>query len=292
MNVGKSRFVLPLLAALFMSLVFVSAQTSTSNVFDPLVKIINSIFTGLFSIISSLFGQILGSTISSNSTYFYGAILLTIILFALVFNTMKAANLFILQPWITWVISIAVAVLGVRFLTPELIATIILPYSALGVAVTAGLPFVLFFIMIEGLPTAGGGGSGIPAGLRKFAWIFFGIIFIAIYSIRANDGTFGSESIVSYIYPLTALLSFIMILIDGTYQRWLANMQMQRATAVGKNNALTTLMNERTNIHTHYSQQGGAYRGSTTLGTGLTGAPAYKRDLADVEQRIKTLMSS
>lgn len=139
--------------------------------------------------------------------FFSMALLIFLIVFSVVFVVVKSVPFFndAEHSWTVWLITIAVSLLSVRFLTADWLVTILLPYSTLGIAITAGLPFVLYFFLVQKFQSD---------TMKRIAWIFFGIIFLYLWYDRTqtvstialpNGGYYG-------IYGWTALAALIMAL--------------------------------------------------------------------------------
>src|SRR3989344_4871350 len=194
----KKGFVLMFLA-LFLSIFLISSVSAAQSLTD----LAKGAIDGVVSILQPYLQALLGPATDS-SEIFMGKLLIIIILISISYVALGKGmeEFFEGKPWALWVISIAVGLLGVRFLTPEFVQTIILPNSAFAVAVTALLPLVLYFFIVDV-----GMKSPVPAIIRRFAWIFFAVVFLGLYTIRFSD--LGD---IAWIYPLTALLAFLMAL--------------------------------------------------------------------------------
>jgi hypothetical protein len=129
------------------------------------------------------------------------------------------------------ILSIGVGILSIRFFTEEMVSTILLPYTTLGVVVSAGLPFVLFFFLVNvGLRKT-------SPPVRKFAWIVFAVAFIGIW-LSASD----SAGSYRYIYLVTAILAFIMMKMDGTFARFFAGLKIEKEMSPMKYHAYAKLL--------------------------------------------------
>lgn len=178
-----------------------------------------------------LLRQVVGNDLATNNDTFFAAILIFIIIFSILWVALDRVEFFSEHRWVLWLITAAVTILATRWISDEWVNTIILPYSTLGIALSAGLPFVLYFIVID-------------VGLkdprfkffRKVAWIFFAVIFIGLWISRYDQ--LGNPR---WIYPLTALLSVIMGFADGTIQRALFTMGLQRIGHVGRQEAIVDI---------------------------------------------------
>ena len=167
---------------------------------------------GAYELIEPLIGKVIGET--DTGEFFLAKILFLLVIFAIVWKAIEKIPFFSDNEWVLWVVSISVSILSIRwFGNIEIIKTVILPYSALGIAVSAGIPFALGFLIIEGLNKT----------MRKFAWIFFAVVFLFLWFTRYEDlGRFG------YIYLVTAGLSIGMMIFDGTIQKWRVKVHLDK----------------------------------------------------------------
>lgn len=107
---------------------------------------------------------------------------------------------------IATVISIIVSILGVRFLiTDNLINAILLPYGALFISLSVGIPLVIFFFAFSKITN--------PI-VRKAGWALYVAAFGILGWMRASD--LGKASL---IYVIAIILAFIALLFDGTIQK-------------------------------------------------------------------------
>jgi hypothetical protein len=217
--------------------------------------------------------------------FFTMALLFLIIVFSVVYLSLKQVSIFN-DPdhgWVLWVLSIVVSLLAVRFLTADWLVTILLPYSTLGVAISAGIPFVLYFFVVSKFTAKSS---------RKVAWIFFAVIFLYLYYDRTSTANAVALETGPYyaIYLWTAILSFIMILFDGTFQKFRREMQHEKANAMNKGPALQSLEGMLNQIHQDFASQGTAYTQKYPVNVNVSGIAAYNNDVKEIERRIKTLL--
>lgn len=119
------------------------------------------------------------------------------------------------RPAVIWPVVGAVALLATRFLTEtQFIKTIILPYTVLGVTLTAAIPIIIFFLFTESFEG--------PI-VRRILWVFFIIIFFGLWLSRYNE-----VGALSWIYFITGIASFFFFLFDGTIRRVMINYQMKQ----------------------------------------------------------------
>ena len=227
----------------------------------------NTFIDKVVDAIEPVASQILGET--PNGQYLFAKVLFFLIILAIVWAALSRVELFNEHEWVLWIVAIAAAVLSTRFLTTEgLINTIILPYSTLGVAISAGLPFVLYFLVIN-LGFTGREHSTI----RRVAWIFFGIIFIFLYITRSADSEFGTAA---WIYPLTALGAVIMAVMDGTIHRFFVQLEIEKAGKLNVTELETDLIRKIT-------------QADTDLATGIITAPQRDKRIKNYKKIISAL---
>jgi hypothetical protein len=205
----------------------------TFNSFNPMVKMITGLIynlvSGVYSLLEGPLEFIVGDTsggegfLQDSAGVFFAKVLLLILLLAIVYSILSNFGGSIFEKSsIRWVVSIIVAIFGVRFLTVDFIQSILLPYSVLGVVITSAIPFILYFYFVEKQL------SPSPSMIRRIAWVLFGVVFLILWSMRAQDFS-ESEGIVSTIYPLTALIAFILAIMDGTIQHFFRTMKFQKS---------------------------------------------------------------
>jgi len=252
----------------------------------PLTQMVTDFFNGLVEILKPYLEAILGQVApvagADVGNIFLAKLVLAIVLVALVYYTLSLVETFKSKPWILWILSLGVSILGVRFLDAETVKTIILSNSVFAVAVTAGLPFVLFFLFVE---------KGLKAPdhapiVRKVAWIFYTVVFLILYSMRADElGQIG------LIYPITAGVAFIMALFDGTIQGFFLRSRIQRMSAGYKGSGAAAIQNKMTKATENWNSNPTGYIGVTTKGSGKTGTEAYLADLEELEENLTKLLA-
>lgn len=260
------------LCVVILSFSFVSAA-AVVNPFKPIIDMVSGLISGSYEALKPALELLLGSNDGAITgdigaeDIFFAKILLLIIFFGMVYGILSFSGMDFLtaKPWVLWLISIGVSILGVRFLDAELVSTIILPYSVLGVAITAGLPFVVYFIFVErGMQNTG-------RLARRTAWIFFAVIFLAIYSIRYPE-----LPTYSYIYLLTAILAAFMAAFDGTIQRFWYKLGMERMSNIHNQELI---LNLRRKVH----------QADEDFANGLINQAVYTRMLKRYNDQIRIL---
>lgn len=192
---------------------FVSAADNSASIQQSVGDAINNVVAVFSPIANAVFGTTYTSGSAISGDYLFARVLFFVILLSIVYLALQqfGGMFFNTNSFFLWMISIIVAVLGVRFIVSDAwIQAILLPYQTFGIAITAGLPFVIYFMIVDV-----GWKDNIPL-LRKSAWIFFMVIFIGLYFTRVNS----IDPTAIWIYPVTAVLALFMALADGTINRF------------------------------------------------------------------------
>ena len=221
----KKGVSLILLTLLLVSSLLIGVVSAAS--YDDAAQKVRDFTEGLVKIVDPVTSLILGVSYDAATTkdglapYFFVKILFFIIVLSIIWLGLSRVEIFYEYPVVLWLVSIAVAILGMKFIvSPEWLSTILLPYGTLAITISAALPFVIYFFIVH----IGMKGPRFKT-IRSIAWIFFGVIFVFLWFTREELG----ES--AWIYPITALLCFIMIVFDGTFQGFLNRMSLDRLKA-------------------------------------------------------------
>lgn len=253
-----------------MSLGLVSAGPA-----DDLIKGIQEAGKTVFELVRPVLESVIGETAKGET--FLAKLLFLVIIFAVVWMAISKIDFFKENDWVLWIVSIAISVLAIRwFGSTEFVMAAILPYSVLGIAISAGLPFVLAFLIIENI---------LKSTMRKFAWIFFAVIFVGLWFSRYDElGNFG------YIYLVTAGLSIVMMIMDGTIQKWRGKMSIDRAHAPMIKKEIDKINKERKELTEKYSDDSGGatYESRYSAKKGLT---AWKYDMEILDKKVLHLRS-
>jgi len=226
------NFVISLLV-LILVVNLVSARSITED--------IKNVGTGVYDVVKPVFEAILGVVPEDNGQqYLFAKVLFFLIVLSIIWVTLSKIDFFSDNSAVLWVISIAASVLAVRWIGGKaVIDTIILPYSALGITVSALLPFVLYFFIIEvGL------GDPKPRTLRRVAWVFFAVVFIGLWLSRDESLLTAQGSYAGYIYPVTAALALVVLFMDGTIQKMRVRMATEKLRGANKERLLDNLRDE------------------------------------------------
>ena len=123
--------------------------------------------------------------VDSYDEFFFTKVLLFILLIVVIFSVLKNIEIFRHYLGAQWILSIIISLLAVRYLISiNIINAILLPYGALGIAITILLPLVIFFYFVHN--------SIRHSRMRMLSWILYGLFFIGLWWQRSVDiGNFG-----------------------------------------------------------------------------------------------------
>lgn len=233
----KKQVVVALFATVFLlALASVSAATVAETIgdfFSTISDIIQAIADALTPLARTLFGsENLGVT-QGTDAFTVANIFIFVIVLIIVFLVVDSINFFDNHRAFAWVLSIAVSVLAVRFLSDGMINAIIFPYKALGIALAAGLPFVIYFAAVEWKMQ--------HRFMRITAWIFLAVIYIFIYYFRIDSAELSAYS---WIYLVTAILALCVAALDGTIQAWYTQGKVSEAHSASKRATIRQLQRE------------------------------------------------
>ena len=270
-------FVLGLLMV-SMSLGFVSAAEG-----DAPVKVIQEGVKSGYSAVEPILKFAVGDT-SDSPELFLAKILLAIIIFSIIWMALSKIAFFQENDWSMWTVGIAVSLLAIRWLGNEsIINTIILPYSALGIAISAGLPFVLAFLIIE---------NNFNKTMRKIGWVFFIVIFVGLWIMRA--GKSGTEAVggpvgpFAWIYLATAGLALAVLLFDGTIQKLMSKSKIERIQSSHNSQMAGDLRDEMKKLTARYKEEKDDYE---AIYTNKKGHAGWKDDMDKIKDSIASLKS-
>jgi len=185
---------------------FVSAQYGS----DSMAQVSEQFIEHFQNFLGPFFSVFLGG----EGGFLFERILFLIIIIAVVYIVLSNVPMFEDNNPIRWVTTLAVSLLATRFLSETmLVKGILLPYTVLGVALTAGLPLIIYFFFVYK-------GFDNPF-IRKLLWILFIVVFIGLWFSRyAELGDF------AWIYFFTGLAALIFFLADGSIRRFMIKQEM------------------------------------------------------------------
>jgi hypothetical protein len=223
-----------------------TSSFASAEPIDSLKKFTTSVAEGMNVVVNDLqpiLGPLLGKTEVVGSfdlaDIFFAKVLIFILLVSLIWSVVKTISFFNSSRWAIWAISLGIPLLGVRFLTPQIILFMIWPNVSLGVILATLLPLLILFFFIE---------RGLPSKtLRKSAWILAACIFVGIYFVR-----FDGIGNLAYIYLIAAGLSIAFLFFDRTIQIWWKRVGAEHAMTAGNYIRYNRLLKEREEAHEAY----------------------------------------
>lgn len=284
MNSKKGLLYLFVFSLIFtFSVNFVSASEFT-DALAPVAEAVSGIFETIFETIRPFLAILLGEAGESyDSGSFMGKIIGLIVVTSIIYVVLSKSmsSFFDNHKWALWIISLAIPILGFRFVDASIIDSMVLPSSVFAVAVTSGLPFVLYFYLIEGFPSY----------IKKIAWIFFAAIFIVLYFVRFDE----LSTTASSFYIVTALLALFMMYLDGTLRKFFFGMKIQKAREGIYGHRIAVYEKAISDIDVIFNNKVstgtiGTYIGSTPGNIGNTGEPAYRKDVDYYTRQIHKLI--
>ena len=170
----------------------------------------------LIDFIKQIFVPIFISFLGGKSELLFERIMFFVIMIALIYVSLSRFPLFQDKKGPLWIITIVVSILATRFLIEsEIVKTMLLPYSVLGVSLTAAVPFIIYFFFVQSFDDN-------PV-LRKILWVFFIVVFLGLWDSRSVE-----VGKLAGIYLLTGILALICLLADGTIRRIMIAQQMKQ----------------------------------------------------------------
>lgn len=133
---------------------------------------------------------------SSYDDYFFAKILLFLLIFIVVFGVLKSLKFMGENKKVVGLVAFIISLLTIRYMPSEFIGGILLPYTALGIAITTIIPFMVYFWFVH-KSTMGG-------TARRIAWIVYGVVFLLIWLTRPAE-TISSASHWLYIAGFAAI---------------------------------------------------------------------------------------
>ena len=185
----------------------------------------------LINIIEQIFGPFFAVILGGGDMLFERILFLVVVL-AIVYIVASKMELFKDNEVIIWIVSISVALLSTRFLVENgLVQTMILPYSAFGISITAALPLVIYFYFVQSFEDS--------STIRRMLWIFYIVVFIGIWGSRYEEvGNLG------WIYLAGAGFALIFFLFDGTIRRAIVRQRIKQLDAGNREGYMIKLRRE------------------------------------------------
>ena len=180
---------------------------------------------GFIEQIGSNIGQILAPIIGPAETgeFLFAKILLFFLLFAIIFVALNNIDIFSSNRVVHVTLTLIVSIFAVRYIKEgNFINAILLPYSALGVAISIFLPLLIYFYFVHF--------SGIGPFGRRIAWIIYAITFLVLWGSRTYDpiGAGPTLGTANWIYFIGIGFLIVNILFDRSIHRYLGLSGLER----------------------------------------------------------------
>ncbi|MBM3232821.1 hypothetical protein FJZ18_01495 [Candidatus Pacearchaeota archaeon] len=231
----------------------------TSGAGNTFATSINKGITTVTSVLEPIFIQILGSDGTTDNAYLFARILFLFLIFSVIYVVLSRVPFFIDRTGIVVLIGALISILSMRsVVSPAMIEAIALPTETLGIAISVGIPLVVAAFLIES--QQGLGAAGVPRAARNSAWILIIVILLGLWITRYDALTQkGLNPFALYVYPLAAFLAFLMMIFDGTIQKWRVGWQIDKAREESKSDEMRAYKRElieldgdlRTNVITN-----------------------------------------
>jgi hypothetical protein len=165
---------------------------------------------GLSQAFGSIFGPIFGAEFGD---FLFAKIMLFFLLFAIIFVALGKIDIFFDNRAVHVILTSVTSIFAVRYLEPgEFINAILLPYTALGAALSTFLPLLIFFYFVHK--------SGFVGFGRRAAWFIYGVFFIMLWGTRPYD----SLGIANWIYVIGIGFIIINFIFDKSIQGYFSSM--------------------------------------------------------------------
>jgi len=150
-----------------MMMILMTGLVSAGPVKDAIAGYIGLIFGGVSSSGSGASAALIGDLMFAKLLFFF-------IILVVVYGAIKKIPMFGRNAFVLWTISLGVSILSVRFLGDvDFIQALILPYSVMGIAISAIIPFIIYYFVVNGLPPY----------WRRFSWIMFALVFLGLFQL-------------------------------------------------------------------------------------------------------------
>ena len=203
----KAIFSIFFIGILF-SLVLISAQTPTEVIFDPL---------------RDLFTNFQEGQLSENVAKYLFFILLAVLVWSVV-----DTSGFVDNDIIKWVVSLIIAFLGVAYLTPTDIWTLLTPYEALGLTLLFILPSLILVFFTFRIAVVGGAG-GVVA--QHIIWFIYLIFLIWKFITGITSGKISPNNPITWIFVGILILVGFAALFNKLFIKWFGKEVLEAQSA-------------------------------------------------------------
>jgi len=225
----KKSFIVSFFSLLISPLVSAAYQT------NDLASGLGTGMKQLIDIIESTLGPFFSVILGGTPDLLFEKILILAVILAVIYLVISKLDIFKDNKVVIWIVSISVSLLSTRFMSGDLLRTILLPYSVLGVSISAVLPTLIYFKFVQEFEDS--------STVRKMLWIFYMVAFIVIWSIR-----YDSLGGISWIYMASAIAAFFFFLFDGTIRNIIVKQEGKDMKITNKGQHLGELRKQLTEL--------------------------------------------
>lgn len=267
----KYFFILSILSLLFVSLFsgFVSAADSSG--FIEGVK-------GIFGPISNALFNTGANVGSSGEARMFEAVLLALMIIAIVYAALYNVPLLQDNAFALWTVSIASAVLGVRFMVNwNWLEVVMIPQGVLGISLSVLIPFLVFFWFVE-FSLVGPRYKTI----RKICWAVYAVVWAFVWWDQGKVIAGNLE----WLYPMSVIVAVIMLFLDGTMQTLLNKMKSDREHESRKLKGIQAYRLEMARIKQIFDSDPANYQSVYNTRMKTLGIQAYNSDLLYLKKQM------
>lgn len=196
---------------------------------------------------TSPFFEVLLDT-SAYEEFFFAKILLLILLFIVIVFVLDKAKIFGKledKPFVVYTISAVVSILAMRYIPEsDLIRGILLPYSALGIAITTFLPLIIYFFFIHN--------SGFEGFGRRAGWALYAIIFLAMWNSREVQLSDTSN----WIYWGAIIFVVLSLIFDRSIHRYFSYKEIRKIERTISDEQVVDMINKYHEAKEAYNRTG------------------------------------
>jgi hypothetical protein len=223
-------------ASLFSLVLFSSLVSAQSDVFRTILEVVISTINAAIVVFGPFLVVVIGDY--GNGEFFFAKILLLFLLFIVINAVLRQARIFESSPSTIKIIAAIVSILAIRFISDsQLVRGILLPYGALGVAITTIMPFLVFFYFVYFSGMAGFG--------RRISWVIFGIVFTVFWASRTYGGL---PAEFNWIFGLTTVAIILALIFDRGIKSYFHSHEMDSFKRGAAQKSIVKLQAEYLNI--------------------------------------------
>jgi len=182
--------------------------------------------------------------VNAYDEYFFSKALLFVLLVVVIYGVLGKLSVFEGHPSASRILSVVVALLGVRYLVnADIISAVLLPYGTLAIAITVFLPFLIYFYFVHENVRGSAG--------RKAAWLVFGIFFIGLWIQRYSD--VGGTASLMYLFGIIAV--GIAMVMDPQFHQYFGRQGQNEAERRLLENRQAFVMEQLDKLSEHFDRR-------------------------------------